>query len=327
MTRIAIVLGAGGITGIAWLLGALEVVREETGWDPASADVLCGTSAGAIAAVTLAGGVATDDLLRLAEDPAALRAQTAAAVGDAAVGHAVPLAWPGSVALGVTALAGGTGGPGRRLASLAGFAPRGSRSPDEVRGLVHAADRGGWPTRPQLLLNACDYRTGARVTFGAEDAPAASVTDAAAASAAVPGWYRPVRIDGRDYVDGGLVSFTNADVVAAERPDLVLAFAPFSSVESGGRRDRATFGLLRRATHAQLERELAGLRAQGIATAALEPTAEDLRVMGLNVMERAHARAVVETARATTRGRLGDIAAALAPRRAARRRRLLRAVA
>jgi NTE family protein len=60
--RIAGVLGAGGITGTAWLLDALEAIRESTGWDPADADVLCGTSAGALAAALT--GRTLDDFLR-----------------------------------------------------------------------------------------------------------------------------------------------------------------------------------------------------------------------------------------------------------------------
>lgn len=303
MTRIAIVLGAGGITGIAWLLGALEVLHEETGWDPRTADVVAGTSAGAIAAAVVAAGVPTEDLLALAEDPRRLAAQIERAVARPAARFAVPRAWPGSLALGVTGAL--NGGVHQRVAALTGFAPAGVRPTDEVYGLVHDAAAGGWPADgPRLLLNACDYRTGRRVTFGARDAPPAALADAVAASAAVPGWYRPVRIGDRAYVDGGLVSFSNADVVAAERPDVVLCLSPFSSRETGGTRDAALFGVLRRATHAQLRRERDGLEAAGVRTAALEPTGADLRRMGLNVMERGHVRAVVATARETTRRRL-----------------------
>lgn len=70
--RVALVLGAGGITGIAWLSGALTALREETGWDPATADLITGTSAGAVAATVLAAGEDPVGLLRYAEDPDAL---------------------------------------------------------------------------------------------------------------------------------------------------------------------------------------------------------------------------------------------------------------
>src|SRR3954454_9108139 len=56
--KLGLVLGAGGVTGGAWLTGALHAIVEETGWDPGSADVVVGTSAGAIiGTIVAAGGV------------------------------------------------------------------------------------------------------------------------------------------------------------------------------------------------------------------------------------------------------------------------------
>src|SRR2546423_6492863 len=56
--RVGLVLGAGGVTGGAWLTGALHALVEETGWDPGSADVVVGTSAGSvIGTIVAAGGV------------------------------------------------------------------------------------------------------------------------------------------------------------------------------------------------------------------------------------------------------------------------------
>jgi len=46
--RVGLVLGAGGVLGGAWLVGALEAIAAETGWDPGSADRLVGTSAGSM---------------------------------------------------------------------------------------------------------------------------------------------------------------------------------------------------------------------------------------------------------------------------------------
>src|SRR3954468_18683755 len=99
--RVGLVLGAGGITGIAWLVGALEALREHTGWDPATADVISGTSAGAVAATVLASGRPMRGLLPYAEVPAALDA----AVARATAGHtrqAAGPSWPGSLILGAT---------------------------------------------------------------------------------------------------------------------------------------------------------------------------------------------------------------------------------
>src|SRR3954466_7103080 len=56
--KVGRVLGAGGVTGGSWLTGALYALVEQTGWDPGSADVVVGTSAGSvIATIVAAGGV------------------------------------------------------------------------------------------------------------------------------------------------------------------------------------------------------------------------------------------------------------------------------
>lgn len=304
MERVAVVLGAGGITGTAWLLGALEAIREVTDWDPADADVLCGTSAGALAAAVTASRTPSEALLAMAEDRAVLDAAIAVATGDAPVKHRLPLAWPGSLALGLTGLA--AADPKHRLRSLAGFVPAGFRSNDEIRGLIHAATSRGWPQPKTLLINATDYGTARRVTFGAEGAPDATLADAVTASAAVPGYYRPVTIDGQRYVDGGVVSFSNADVVAPYEPDVVLCLSPFGTTVSGGRIDATVLGPVRRASAWQLRREAARLRALGSRVVILEPTRTDLDVMGVNIMERKHARAVLRTARASVTATLAD---------------------
>jgi NTE family protein len=55
--RVGLVLGAGGVLGGAWLVGALHAVASETGWDPGSAEYIVGTSAGSMIGALLASGV------------------------------------------------------------------------------------------------------------------------------------------------------------------------------------------------------------------------------------------------------------------------------
>jgi predicted acylesterase/phospholipase RssA len=62
MTRIGLVLGAGGVVGHAFHAGALAALEDETGWDPRSADVIVGTSAGSVVAALLRAGFRTHDL-------------------------------------------------------------------------------------------------------------------------------------------------------------------------------------------------------------------------------------------------------------------------
>src|ERR671932_1061136 len=55
--KVGLVLGAGGVMGGAWLTGGLEARATETGWDPASADRIVGTSAGSMMGGLLASGI------------------------------------------------------------------------------------------------------------------------------------------------------------------------------------------------------------------------------------------------------------------------------
>ena len=98
------------------------------------------------------------------------------------------------------------------------------------------------------------------MAFGQAGAPTARVGEAVRASCAIPAYFEPAVIDGERYVDGGVHSTTNADLVAGERPDLVLVSAPMSAARGALRLDpmsgcASIAGL-------SLAREVAGLRAK-----------------------------------------------------------------
>ena len=79
---------------------------------------------------------------------------------------------------------------------------------DTIRRVVPS----GWTPHPGTWIVACDYADGHRVAFGRHDAPQAELADAVAASCAIPGFYHPVDIAGRRYVDGGLWSTSNLEI-------------------------------------------------------------------------------------------------------------------
>src|SRR5271165_5467147 len=64
--RVALVLGAGGVVGQAYHAGVLSALESQIGWDPRSADVVVGSSAGSITGTLLRLGVAASDLSALA---------------------------------------------------------------------------------------------------------------------------------------------------------------------------------------------------------------------------------------------------------------------
>src|SRR5947207_8929917 len=55
--RVGLVLGAGGVVGASWLIGALEALEDETGWDPSQAEAIVGTSAGSVVGALTASGL------------------------------------------------------------------------------------------------------------------------------------------------------------------------------------------------------------------------------------------------------------------------------
>src|SRR5688500_13878945 len=55
--RTGLVLGAGGVIGGSWLVGALEALESETGWSPSQADIISGTSAGSVVGALTAAGM------------------------------------------------------------------------------------------------------------------------------------------------------------------------------------------------------------------------------------------------------------------------------
>src|SRR5438105_13500032 len=55
--RVGLVLGAGGVVGASWLIGALEALQDSTGWDPAEAEYIVGTSAGSVVGALTASGM------------------------------------------------------------------------------------------------------------------------------------------------------------------------------------------------------------------------------------------------------------------------------
>lgn len=102
---------------------------------------------------------------------------------------------------------------------------------------------------------------GRRVVFGRSGAPPADVPSAAAASCAVPGYVRPVRIGGVEYVDGGVHSPTNADLLADLDLDLVVVSSP-TSIDPGASRLGVDL-LVRLRFHRFLRSELWALRRAG----------------------------------------------------------------
>ncbi len=78
-----------------------------------------------------------------------------------------------------------------------------------------------------LYITACDLDTAERVLFGPDENCELTISQAVQASTALPLFYRPARINGVDYVDGGVRRTANLDVAIEKGADLVICYNPF----------------------------------------------------------------------------------------------------
>jgi NTE family protein len=186
----------------------------------------------------------------------------------------------------------------RPTAMIGGWLPRGVISNEPLRDTIRRVVPSGWSEHPNLWVIACDYDNGHRVAFGRPDAPKCDLADAVAASCAIPGFYEPVKIAGKRYVDGGLWSTSNLDVIRGEQLDLVICLNPTSSLHPPHAWNPAEriAGLVRRQSGRRLGWEAKRLRALGTNVVLVQPTTEDHAVMGPNLMSTRNRNPVIETA-------------------------------
>lgn len=200
----ALVLGPGSHVGTAWMAGLAYGLRRH-GVDLAEADLIVGTSAGAIVGSLLATGQdpgrlatsARPDAHRLRPDPARMGA-VLAVLGDRSLQPGEARRRVGRLALEYT-------DPQADEALIAG------------RAALIGAD--AWPER-RLVLTAVDATTGEPVVWGRDSG--VPLVHAVAASSAFPGAAPPVSIDGRRYMDGALRSGPNADLAGGARTLVVV---------------------------------------------------------------------------------------------------------
>lgn len=253
MSQRTLVLGGGGVAGIAWMTGLL-LGLEEGGVALRDAERMIGTSAGATVAAQIRGRL---DL------PALFARQVEPALQVREISPAPHLLELLGKALPVLLALGDRIERTRRIGSLA----RDCTTVDEAtRRAVIAArlPEHGWPMRP-LTVVAVDTASGNLVLL--DSTSGVSLVDAVAASCAVPGLWPPVTLLGRRCVDGGMRSADNADLAAG--PGRVLIVSPLSGSGSmfsaGG-----------------LDDEVEGLRASGTEVQIVAPDQLSLDAIGRN---------------------------------------------
>jgi NTE family protein len=276
--RRALVLGGGGVTGIAWETGLLAGLAQ-AGVDLVSADVVVGTSAGSVVGAQILSGIPLEDLY--AEQLKEGGGEIAAKMGARAIAwFIIGSLWPGDERWG--------------RARLGGAALRARTVPESVRRAVieQRLPNHAWPDR-RLLITAVDAETGEAKVFDREgDVP---LPVAVAASCAVPLVWPPITINGRHFIDGGVRSVANADLAAG--CDRVVVLAPVAYA-------------LRRAQ--RIDAQLATL-GPNVQSTVISPDAQSRNAIGSNSLDPGRRAVSAKAGRLQAAGAARAVAAVWSP--------------
>lgn len=278
--RTVLVLGAGGIPGVAWQAATLEGLAATGQLDPAETPVVIGTSAGSLVAMLLRSGLTPHSIAELVAN-----------------GYVHEGQWEVSL----PGYAQSADNPWRRRRLEHGSATEGplDKLREDIDSLWHSNCPGTtWPALTTWIV-ATDGQTGERVVLGGPGAPSASPGLAVAASCAMPVLLSPVTIDGRVLVDGAMSSFTSFDLALMLEPDEVFVLDPAASNGMQWTWDpRGLAVSAARSAHGHLlERQVKAARERGEKVNLLRPSAQELDAMGTDLLDIQRCRAVVEVTR------------------------------
>jgi NTE family protein len=256
MRRRALILGSGGLTGIAWEVGVLRGL-EQSGFEAADWDLVVGSSAGAFVGTQLLGGCSLDDLLAAQVAPDLTAQEMALASGAGAslilvlrLGRRRGLGWLPrlfATVIGLHALVRyaskrairatrrlgpvlrirqpGADTSAATMALLGDLAVVARPRREDValaywEGAIHPVD--DWP-KTRLLVTAIDAGAGDGERSAWDGSAGVPLARAVAASAAVPLLFAPITVGRRRYIDSGSGSQTNADLARGFEDVLVSA--------------------------------------------------------------------------------------------------------
>ena len=245
----ALVLGGGGVTGIAWMLGLMTGLQRE-GVDLTTADTVIGTSAGSVVGAQVASGQPLEELYAGQLEPA-----------DRAIG--AELGRDFLLQMGIRIIVPGSARARRRRLGRGAVKAHPGSAEHRVEVIREGIRIDDWPER-DLKVTAVEALTGRfRVLDRHAGVP---VEYAVASSCSVPFVWPPVEYDGTRYIDGGMRSAANVDLATgAER---IVVLAPLTRAFSRESRP-----------HRQLARTGAAH------TALVSPDAEALAAIGSNVLD------------------------------------------
>lgn len=232
--RYALALAGGGVIGGMYEVGALAALEERLAGAGVTFEAYVGCSAGSVVASILAGGVSARELYRIldqdVDDPLNFRRNAVYAAGAFryACRRFGRLMW----AMGKNVMTGMRLSIPDMLARAERDLPAGFFSLTALEGWVREAFAArGLPNSfhdlsATLLIPAIDLDRADRAVFGRGELRDVAISHAIAASSAIPGFFEPYAIDGRDYVDGGVGWSGHADLAAECGADTVFVVNP-----------------------------------------------------------------------------------------------------
>ncbi len=265
----ALVLGGGGVTGVAWELGIILGLHD-AGVDLRDASRIVGTSAGSVVGAQLASGVDLESLFDAQMVPPERSSERAANFDPAMMEDMFR-----------RLMSAGPADAQTLRARTGAFALQTPTIPEAERHAIIASRLPvrEWAPTPEVLIVAVDAHTGQERVF--DRASGVPLVDAVAASCAVPGVWPPVTIGERRYIDGGIRSGTNADL--ARGCQRVLILSPMGMIAMGPLGNPAD--------------EVALLEREGATVMVVTPDAASLEAIGPNVLDPAARAASAQAGR------------------------------
>jgi predicted acylesterase/phospholipase RssA len=317
--KVALVCAGGGITGAVYEIGCLRALEELLDRSVLDFDLYVGVSGGAFVASLLAGGVTPHELYEgvssssrrpLGVSPAPL---FRLGLGELIRrGARAPRVLKDALWTALT-------GEGRNMSDLAlslfELLPAGLLDTAGIQEfLADIFRRRGradsfQKLERELYIVAVDLDTGEAVPFGEQGSPRVPISRAVQASIALPGLYRPVRIAGRDYVDGGVKKTAHINLAIRHGADLVVCLNPIVPLRAdtalrnrlgGHLSDRGISYVLDQALRIMLHGRMEyGLERYGqehpeVDILVLQPGRDDMRMFSYNIMRYSARRVVAE---------------------------------
>ncbi len=311
MAKIGLALAGGGPIGGVYEVGALTAIDEAIPDFPlVDADIFVGVSSGGFIAAALANGIAPDRLARMVMEHGAEEVFDPEVLLRPAFGEywrralsLPPLVWEALLDWCGDPLHHGLFESFQRLSRAIPTGVFDSRGVDRLlRKLFSARGRTNdfRKLKHRLFLVATDLDSGESVAFGEPGRNGVPISTAVQASAALPGLFPPVEIDGRSYVDGALIKTLHASVALREGAGLVLCINPLVPFDAGlaarrgaGERRRLNDGGLpvvlsqtfRAIIHSRMQVGMDRYRHQyaGADVVLFEPTRDDAEMFFTNV--------------------------------------------